>query len=232
VDGSVLLARTVGIDLGSYREQHVTERIRRALDREGVPDVARLDRLLRADPEARARFRRSIAVSVSGPFRDPVQFELLERELLPELLADRRKLTVWSAGCADGSELYSLGIVLARLGRIADSLLVGSDLLDENIAAARAGSYDEMPVPDVVRSRVRWERRDVLRDGAAPGPWRLILCRNLAIYLEPNAKAVLHWTLAESLTRGGILLLGRSERIADPSAFGLERAGAHAYRKA
>jgi chemotaxis protein methyltransferase CheR len=225
------LAEAAGIDLRAYRSDHVGERIRHALAREGAADVAGLARLLRSDMEARSRFRRSVAISFSGLFRDPAQFELLERELLPPILARGRRLTVWSAGCADGSELYSVGLLLDRLGALGGAVLLGSDLLEENLAAARRGRYADRQIDEGLRRRVRWERRDVVGEGAPPGPWRLILCRNLAIYLTLEAKGALHATLAGALAPGGVLLLGRSERLVDPSGHGLERAGPHAYRR-
>jgi chemotaxis protein methyltransferase CheR len=218
------------LKLGIYRSDHVDERVRRALERERVRDELALARWLRADAAARTRFRRSIAVSVSGLFRDPAQFDLLE-ELLPPLLDGRRRLGVWSAGCADGSELYTVGILLGRLDALERSFLLGSDLLEENLAVARCGVYGGERMPDAVRSRVRWEQRDVVSDGAPGGSWRLILCRNLAIYLAPDAKRALHETLAAALAPGGVLLLGRSERIAALSELGLEPAGRNAYRK-
>lgn len=226
------LSEAAGLELSAYREEHVAERIGRALERERVPDVQGLIRLLASDPGARARFRRSVAVSVSGLFRDAAQFDLLERELLPPLLDRGRRLTVWSAGCADGSELYSVAIVLDRLGALDRALLLGSDLLEENLAVARKGVYGDVSVADRLRSRVRWERRDIIREAAPPGRWRLILCRNLAIYLAPAAKRALHETLAGALGRGGVLLLGRSERLSDPASLGLERVAPHAHRKA
>ena len=222
------LARAAGLDLGAYRQEHVSERVRRALDREGVRDVAALAALVRSDAAARSRFRRSIAVSVSGPFRDPAQFDLLQHELLPPIVAGGGRIRVWSAGCADGSELCSVAIVLARLGAVERSFLLGSDVLDENLQAAEASA--EVLARDV-RAHIRWERRDLVRDGAPPGKWTLVLCRNLAIYLNRKAKQSLHELLAGALAANGILLLGRSERLSEPRALGLERVGPHAYRK-
>jgi chemotaxis protein methyltransferase CheR len=225
------LSRAAGVDLAAYRGNHVAERVRRALEQEGAATVATLVRRLSADPAARARFRRSVAVSVSGLFRDPAQFRLLERELLPRLLVDGRRLTVWSAGCANGSELYSVAILLERLGALERAFLLGSDLLDENLDLARGGVYGDVEIGAHVKGRLRWERRDLVREGAPPGKWRLVLCRNVAIYLEPRARQRLFEALACSLASGGVLLLGRSERLSDHGVLGLERAGPHAYRK-
>lgn len=221
-----LLATVSGLPLESYRREYVVERVRRAVAREGVPDEAALANLLGSNPEARVRFRRSVAVSVSGPFRDPHQFELLERELLPPLVASARRILVWSAGCADGSEVYSLATVLERLGALERSLLLGSDVLEENLEIARAH-------PDAARRRfhVRWERRDIASEGPPGGQWRLVLCRNVAIYLSAEAKRALHERLASALASDGILLLGRSERLSNPGALGLEAVGPSAYRR-
>ena len=229
--GTPELARAAGLALDAYRRDHVGERIRRALQREGVPDVRSLASLIARDQEARTRFRRSVAVSVSGLFRDPAQFDLLESTLLPQLIGGGRRITVWSAGCADGSELYSVAVLLQRLRVLECVQLLGSDLLEENLALARRGVYDGMSFSSSLRVHMRWEQRDLIREGATSGRWRLILCRNFAIYLAPAAKRALHEILAGALARGGFLLLGRSERISDPERIGLRRIAPHAYMK-
>lgn len=224
------LGEASGLRLSAYHGDHVAEQVRRALAREDVPHAVALAGLLRRDDRARERFRRGIAVSVSGLFRDPHQFELLEEALLPPLLARQPRLRAWSAGCARGEELYSLGVVLERLGALSSAHLLGTDLLEENLAEARSGRYPDFEAGPELRTAVRWEQRDLL-GGPAPGRWHLILCRNVAIYLTREAKRALHETLAAALTPGGVLLLGRSERIADARAIGLEPHAPHAYRR-
>jgi chemotaxis protein methyltransferase CheR len=168
---------------------------------------------------------------VTGLFRDPQQFQLLERELLPLVVGIRRQLRVWSAGCADGSELYSVGIVLAQMGILDTASLLGSDLLGENLVLAEEGVYGDVRLPASLRVRMRWEQRDLLRDSAPAGKWSVVLCRNLAIYLRADGKERLHERLAGALAPGGVLLLGRSERILAPERIGLEWVAPHAYRR-
>jgi chemotaxis protein methyltransferase CheR len=218
------LAHASGLPLDHFRAEHVDEQLRRARERAGGIEIAGLAHAMSADSGLRARFRRSIAISHGSLFRDPEQFALLEQELLPRLLAAGRRLTAWSAGCGDGSELHTLGIVLERMGAIERSLLLGSDLLEENIALARrrAGS-------PAVRARLRWERRDVVAEGPPRGHWRLVLCRNVAIYLGPEARERLHRALVDSLAPDGVLLLGRSERLMAPEKLGLRPIAPHAY---
>jgi chemotaxis protein methyltransferase CheR len=226
------LSRVSGMRLAEYRREHVLERVRRALDHERLDDVNQLVHLLFRSEEARSRFRRSVAVSVTGLFRDQAQFDLLEDTVLPELLARRPRLRVWSAGCSDGSELYSVALLLERLGALGRAHLLGSDLLDENLGAARCGVYDEVEISPAVRARVRWERRDLIVDPAPSGAWDLVVCRNVVIYFGPEAKAHVHEKLVAAVAPGGVLMLGRSERLSDPRTHGMERIGPHAYQKA
>jgi chemotaxis protein methyltransferase CheR len=231
-DGSTAeLAAASGLPLGIFRAGHVEERISRALAAEAVHGRAELAFRLRRDPVARERFRRAVVVSHSGFFRDPEQFEALEKRILPAMLEHTGRLRVWSAGCANGLELWSLAVVLSRLGVLDDAYLLGSDLLEENLAVARGGVYDVVEIAPAMRSRVRWERRDIVQEPPPGGRWDLILCRNVAIYLEPKAKASLHHALAGALAAGGVLMLGRSERLSDPAALGLRRVEPHIYQR-
>jgi chemotaxis protein methyltransferase CheR len=225
------LSAASGLRLEAFRDEHVADRIDRALAFESLATVDDLAALLRRDERARARFRRSVAVSHSGLFRDPDQFEALEHRLLPRLLEHAGRLRAWSAGCANGLELWSLAIVLNRLGALDAAYLLGSDLLDENLDVARAGVYDVVEITPALRRRVHWERRDLAHDPPPAGRFDLVLCRNVAIYLEPAAKARVHGMLAGRLAAGGVLMLGRSERLADPASLGLRRVEPHVYER-
>ena len=224
------LSTAAGIDLAAYRPAHVDERVRRAVEREGLDDAPALARLLSGNAAARSRFWRSLAVSYTGMFRDPHQFEILARDVLPDLLARERRLNIWSAGCSDGSELYSVALLLERAGAGDRAVLLGSDLLPENIDRARASRDGDESVAPHLLKRIRWEQRDLVRDGPPAGKWHLVLCRNVAIYFAQAAKDGLHAMLARTLAPRGVLMLGRSERIADPRSVGLERIGPHLYR--
>ncbi len=214
------LGRACGLPLGAFREEHLRKHLRGPL-----PE---LTTSVQADPKLRERLRAAIANSVTGTRRDPQQFKLLEEELLPPLLDGSGTLRVWSAGCSDGSELFDLADLLDGAVALERSYLLGSDLLPENLDKARRAAAAK---PPELRSRLRWEQRDLTAGGPPSGTWNLILCRNVAIYMRADVRDRLHAMLAGALGRDGILMLGRSERIRDPRALGLRRVGAHAYRR-
>jgi chemotaxis methyl-accepting protein methylase len=77
---------------------------------------------------------------------------------------------------------------------------------------------------------VRWEQRDLANKAPPPGHWHLILCRNLAIYLRPEVRNDLYRKLSGALAPSGFLMLGRSERIGDPTSLNLEPIAPNVYR--
>ena len=152
--------------------------------------------------------------------------------MLSDLRERRPALQVWSAGCSDGAELYSLAMLLRERDMLEGSIVLGTDCRADALTRALRGVFDVLSVapPDEPRCRphatlveghwhvaeplraaLRWRTGNVLAL-SEPGPWDVLLCRNLAIYLEPDAAAGLWRRLEASLRRGGLLVVGRAER--------------------
>lgn len=222
------LGAACDLDLTRFRAPHVARTVDRAVARHRLAGPAALAELLVATPAARARFRRAVAVSTTGMFRDPAQFALLDR-LMREDAGGGRPLRIWSIGMSDGSELCSLALLLQAQGRLPGAALLGSDLLPENVALARDRVREQLD--DAARAVVRIEERDVTRS-APSGSWDVVLCRNVLIHLAPDAKRAMLDRAADALSPGGLLLLGRSERLPRDDRRGLDDAGANAYRRA
>jgi chemotaxis protein methyltransferase CheR len=220
------LSVACGLELAAFRAAHVARTVDRAVARIGLPGPAALAAAIQSDLGLRARFRRAIAVSTTGMFRDPAQFELLDR-LMRADDRDGRPLKVWSIGASDGSELCSLALLLEAQGVLRGSVLLGSDLMPENVALARERSRERL-APELLPS-LRFEARDVSRS-APGGTWDVVLCRNVLIHLAPGPKAAMLDHAAGALAPGGLLLLGRSERLPRTDRRGLVDAGANAYR--
>jgi chemotaxis methyl-accepting protein methylase len=71
--------------------------------------------LLKSRPEEYDRLINSLTIKVSRFFRDPHVFRVLAREVLPRLAGAASYLCVWSAGCAQGQEAYSMAILLEHI---------------------------------------------------------------------------------------------------------------------
>ncbi len=193
-------------------------------------------------------------------FRQEYQLTSFKDELLPRLkteLAARRKLTIWSAGCSTGEEVYTIAMLVQGSGLFDDwdVRVVGSDLSRTRVAIARRGIYSESSfrVTDAdqrdryfVREDTGWKVRDEVRIMchfgqlnlldrmvASVGRVDVVFCRNVLIYFGSSARAQVIDNLYRRLRPGGYLLLGHSESLVNVStAFELVHlSGDLVYRK-
>ena len=184
----------------------------------------------------------ALLIGVTAFFRDPFAFEALERQL-PRLTAHGHGLKVLSVGCSDGAELYSVAMLLAERGLLRDAELRGIDCRASAVAAASSGRFSDAAVESLsiprrsrffVRERVGYTAAPALRDactwqvqnaleldGDGPGH-DVVLCRNLAIYLTPDASHQLWERLGRRVRPGGLLVTGKAER---PGLPGFGRVG-------
>lgn len=200
------------------------------------PDDAR--RRINETPSLISKALNALVIGVTSFFRDSAVFARLQDEILPDLLQKARGVRVWSAGCSDGHELYSVAMMLAELNVLFRSNLLGTDCRQTAVAAATAGLFmpqDLANVPaaarqrffvaegqkvralDVLRKTMLFRRSNILEQPEA-GPFDLILCRNLAIYLHPESAGRLWLNLEKALRPGGVLVLGKAESPAGSMA--------------
>lgn len=229
------LSEACDLDLHQFRRSHLETRVARALEQERLGEIAHLRDRLAVEDALRASFRRAVAISVTGYFRDAEQFDLLADALIGTPGARARPLRAWSAGCATGEEAWSIAATLERVRRAAGALVLGSDVLAENVRAARRlhPTIAELGGTRLPRGgvRVRFECRDIVQQGSPGAGWDIVLCRNVAIYLGAAQRRAMHELLARALGPHGLLLVGRSERLPDPRALGLRRIAPHLYRR-
>ncbi|MFO6428629.1 CheR family methyltransferase [Erythrobacter sp. W302b] len=174
-------------------------------------------------------------------FRDKPTFDQLPGEILPELAhrrRDVRRLSIWSAGCSTGQEVYSLAMLFNEQaerwqGWTID--ILGTDVSHRAINAARSGCYsqfevqrglgvtqmlrhfDETPrgwqVREDVRGKVRFHQHNIL--GPFPGrmPFDLVLCRNVLLYFDRQVRTQAFARLSSAVMPDGFLMLGAGETV-------------------
>lgn len=246
--------RLIGVDLASYRQGQMRRRLDALVQRVGAKGYGEYSRMLERDPARVQEFRDYFTINVTEFFRDPDRFRHLETKVLPELLAQRTPLKVWSAACSIGAEPYSVAILLRELAPTLAHKVLATDV-DVTIVerARRADKYVQAELKNVTPARlqkaftespegtytVRPEVRNLvdirLHNLLTPPPMQgfdLILCRNVVIYFTDEAKSVLYNHLVDSLRPGGVLFVGGTEMVASAQQLGLTSIGPSFYRKA
>ena len=246
------IKQLTGVDLDNYRERQMRRRLTSFISRTSAPSVVAYCRMVESDRTMLEDLRSFLTIKVSEFFRDPLPFEQLKTEILPQLLMDRTRLNIWSTGCSVGGEPYSLAIILDKLTPFARHRIVASDIDVISLEKARAGGpyrsnevrnvptpllreyfdvfEDSYRIKDRIRQKVDFKRHDLLRD-PFESDFDLIVCRNVTIYFTEEAKVRLNQQFCQSLSPGGILFVGGTEAIARAGELGLTTLGHCFYRK-
>lgn len=196
--------------------------------------------LLNRDDTELDLLAKDLLINVTSFFRDPKVFDTLARTIIPELVGTQTpndSLRIWIAGCSTGEEAYSLAMLFSEETSLAHRniklQIFASDVDSDAIAIAREGHYPDSITADVSADRLaRFFTKDghgfrilpelrakvvfTVQDVLADPPFSrldLISCRNLLIYLRPEAQAKAISVFHFALRQGGILLLGSSETV-------------------
>jgi chemotaxis protein methyltransferase CheR len=240
--------RTIcGIDLLQYKRGQMERRIRSWTARRGTEDLGEYARRLRADAAELDAFLDRVTINVSQLWRHPEQWTALATTILPEL-AERGRVRAWSAGCSYGAEAYTLAAVCREAIPAARVEITGTDLDHRMVTRARQGAFtpeDARGAPqrsldrffpggqatEELRRMVRFETGDLLRMPVPRDRYDLVLCRNTVIYFTEEVRDALHVRLVDALRPGGYLVVGASERVAEPRSLGVTSPFHFIYRK-
>jgi two-component system CheB/CheR fusion protein len=237
-----LLRGRTAHDFSLYKQGTLQRRIERRMAMMALQprDSVRYIEILHDDTAELENLAKDLLINVTSFFRDPQVFTLLAETVLPDLVrhhASDSPMRIWIPGCSTGEETYSLTMLLreaiAASHRNLKLQVFASDVDADAVAAAREGLYPESIAADVsparlarffarednhyrvspeLRSAVVFTIQDILTD-APFSRLDLISCRNLLIYLRPEAQGKIISLFHFALRDGGILVLGNAETV-------------------
>ncbi|MBV9008769.1 MAG: hypothetical protein JO354_06325, partial [Verrucomicrobia bacterium] len=237
----VFLRSQTGHDFTHYKRATVLRRIARRLQVNQLESIPQYLEFLRTHPAEPRALLNDLLIGVTHFFRDQSAWATMEAHV-PQLFAAKTsadQVRVWAPGCATGEEAYSIAILLLehsfRLENPPQIQVFATDLDEDSVRFAREGIYPRTIEADVSeqrlrrfffqqhgRYRIRKEVRelvlfadhDILRDSPF-SKLDLVTCRNLLIYLKPDAQHRVIDVFHFALRAGGLLFLGGSENLDD-----------------
>ena len=227
-------------------------RIRSFAARRGAIELGEYLRMLTAEVEELEGFLDRMTINVSQLWRNPEQWNVLAREVLPQL-PDPSRIKAWSAGCSYGAEAYTLAAVCLQHAPNAAPEIRGTDIDVRMVERARQGRFsaeDGRTAPraalqkffepegegwratTAIKEVTRFDTGDLLQMPFPAAAYDLVLCRNTVIYFIDQVRDELHARLVEALRPGGFLMIGSTERVSNPVEIGLVPVRPFIYRKA
>ncbi|SDL06523.1 Methylase of chemotaxis methyl-accepting proteins [Cryobacterium psychrotolerans] len=226
------VAELLESEIGLRPESALRARLRRCIRDElavlGL-DFERYLRALGASASLRQALLNRVTVQETGFFRHPEHFEILAQHILPTL---PQPLSIWSAGCANGQEAFSLAMLLDELG--IDGRVIATDVSTSALLRTNAASYAAREITGLSPERIArhltpvgqaWEVNPSIRARVSTVHHNLIesvphrvrsssvvFCRNVLIYFsDQHARGFLD-RVADALPQAW-MLLGAAETI-------------------
>ena len=253
------LEETIGLSAKAIGPKVIAKAVRLRMADLELSDVAAYHGCLLASEKEQNALIESVVVPETWFFRNKRAFRFLADYVSGTWFRENpgRRLRALSIPCSTGEEAYSIAMSLMDAGIQTDRFHIdGVDISETALAGARTAVYSQgsfrgedlsfrkryfdpkgntFRLQDTVRKTARFFRGNILDDRILEdqGPYDVIFCRNLLIYLSPRAKQrtleVMHRLLSDS----GILFLGHAERDAAvlSGLVGIPELGVFACRK-
>lgn len=235
------LAGRTGVVVPDDRPDFIASRLASVIRNHGLDGLSALaDRIRKGDRAVLGSTIDALTTHETSFFRDPDVYAWLDTEMLPQVIgaAAGRELMVWSAACSTGQEALSVAMLLLERSATLRFRVHGTDISPGTVARARTGTY---PVLDVnrglpARRLARWFARqgleykavpelmahvsfdvhNLVERGNLPGPFDVVLLRNVLIYFSDGDREAVFRNLAQVMRPGAILVLGTAETLIDP----------------
>lgn len=222
------------IDLNAYKEKQMKRRIDTLITKNSISNYKDYVALIKKDSEKFEQFVNFLTINVSEFYRNPEQWQILDKEVFPTLIQKFGKnLKIWSAACSTGDEPYSLVMALSKHIPVNQIKIIATDIDKQVLDKARLGLYNEKSIASVpeefkkkyfkqiggsyqisdeIKRQVEFKEHNLLKDPYPTG-CHLIVCRNVLIYFTEEAKDEIYKKFNASLNKEGILFIGSTEQI-------------------
>lgn len=237
----ITLAREIyKIDLSGYKPSFIDRRLKLIAMRKGIFNARQFTDLIINSKNFNQYLEEEIPVHVTSLFRNQDFFRSLIEHIASNF-NNAKSLKIWHPGCSDGSEVYSLAMLMnSRMSHI-DSLFLGTDITHDSIFQARTGSInckslqhaqelyrasgglgsiseyvisstDSVFVKQKLYDKIKFSRH-IIGSDATFNSFDIIVCRNMLMYYHDKAKESILTDIYNSLTPGGILAIGNKETL-------------------
>lgn len=243
------LEQQCGIVLGDNKQYLVKSRLAPLMQRFGLATLSELVNKTLSPFERQLRSAVIDAMTTNETlwFRDTYPYELLKKQIFPELEKTCRTVKIWSAASSSGQEPYSIAMTAleyqqSRPGAFSLGVhIMGTDISNTMLEHCQRAEYDGlalsrglsperrskffedsgkgmMRVKDNVRKNVSFRHLNLLDSYTLLGKFDIIFCRNVLIYFSADVKAKIIRQFAQSLNPRGYLFLGASESLSSINA--------------
>jgi len=238
----VKVAQDINFQSQYYGERHLKRRFTARMRVLGIETYRDYIKKLEREPEEYNHLIKILTVNVTEWFRDKTVWDFFKKQILPEIISRKerenaRAIRIWSAGCSDGKEPYSIAMVIhdvlgTKIGNFYINIYA-SDIDNEMLAKCKKGWYPSTEMKGItdihlrkyfdaegegyqikseLQKIIKFEKLDITSGRIHPSI-DLLFFRNVGIYFNKELKERLYNDFYNSLKKGGYFFMGKTESL-------------------
>ncbi|EPJ46931.1 MAG: MCP methyltransferase, CheR-type [Osedax symbiont Rs1] len=232
-----------GIVLADHKKSMAYNRLVRRLRALNLQSFDSYFNFIAANPVEINQFINALTTNLSSFFREKHHFDFIVSTIIPRIRASaQQRIRIWSAGCSNGEEAYSIAMSLTEsllsIDRY-DIKILATDINSSVLETAQRGLYDidriKLLEPHLVRKyfikgrgnyhgkvqirpelqqMIHFKYLNLISEWPMQGQFDFIFCRNVMIYFNRQTQRQLILNLARYIQPEGYLFVGHSEALA------------------
>ena len=255
-----IVMSTCGIMLPAAKIGLVRTRLQGRIRRLGIDTYAKYVALLKSDAgaEEMPELISAISTNVTSFNREPHHFDHFRSSVVPGIvqkLGRGEEVRIWSAGCSNGSEPYTIACAIKEaLPKVNSSKLkiLATDIDMHSLNIGRSGLYPQDMVAKMepvllqkyfvetqgkyqissdLMKLVSFKQLNLMTEWPLRKTYDAIFCRNVMIYFSQENQERLMQKFADRLKPSAFFYIGHSERLAGPAADKFISVGSTTYQK-
>ncbi len=234
-----LLIKREKLNIEKYKDETILRRINKRMILVRSKTFNEYLSYIKSNPIELHLLYQNILIGVTSFFRDTKAFEVLKKELLKYIdkKTENYDLRIWSIACSTGEEAYSLAIlidmIIKELHKKINVHIFATDIDEDALKKARLAIYSKESLKNIdkniidnyfvecengyrvvenIRKQIVFTYHNILSDPPFINQ-DMISCRNLLIYILPEAQEEIFTLFHYAIKENGLLFLGSSESI-------------------
>jgi chemotaxis protein methyltransferase CheR len=222
----------------NYKEDYIKRRFFSRMRSTNTNSYAEYLHYVKTNPPEMELLRKALTINVTEFFRDKEVFDAIKTVILPAIIKERKRISIWCAGSSTGEEPYSLAIILYELiatHKDISGYIIATDIDQVVLGKAKAGVFEDklikkLPISVVqkhftqlpngsyeakqhLKDLIRFRPHDLMSDIPPARFLDLITCRNVTIYFNEKQKDDLARMFHSALVANGFYVMGKTEYL-------------------
>jgi chemotaxis protein methyltransferase CheR len=260
---SSFIEKEVGIKMPPEKKILMESRLQKRLKKHGIGDFKEYCQFVFDDENAQGELIElidAITTNKTDFMREPVHFDFLVQQALPDVTRNKSRINLWSAACSTGQEPYNLAMFMEEFKSQTNSSLeyavTATDISNSCLEKARKAIYTMEDIEDIplsfrknyllksrdpknrqirikqnLRDRITFKSINLMKDNyGINDKYDIVFCRNVLIYFDRDNQIKVINRILRHMNPGGYLFLGHSESMAGVNS-NLKSVASSIYKK-